>query len=261
MSSTDANENAYELALREFEHAAFIKPRPGSADQRLFGMAPLIVQEVSDEGSDTFSRFGRVVVGEDGELGIHEHRLTVYQRSEAVSLHDNAYEQLTYIWFYPGSGADGLRWRGVRMLLGGDGCPMVFEVLSDASRTAAMFVSQSFETAVAETHGDPQPGRRHAVESAQDSKPSAVVARVLEDGPQPMGPYVYLQDRELAVTTLLCRCMSAQVNDFVSSDNYYDILPFEDLPSPLIVRVSGELPGHLRDPIWLGRALRWPKSR
>jgi hypothetical protein len=47
-----------------------------------------------------------------------------------------------------------------------------------------------------------------------------VVARVIEDGPQPMGPIVYVSADGVTVETLICRCMSSQVDELVASETY-----------------------------------------
>ena len=72
-----------------------------------------------------------------------------------------------------------------------------------------------------------------------------VVARVLADGPMAMGPFVYLTEPGLEVTTLLCRCMPAQVDDFFAN-TYYELIengsPGELLPSNVNPPPERELP-------------------
>ena len=80
------------------------------------------------------------------------------------------------------------------------------------------------------------------------------VARVLDDGPTPMGPFVYLQAATRSVKTLLCRCMPSQAEHFVA-DEYYQLLPIDYLSGIGVERL--ELLSRLL-PAALDRLLRLP---
>ena len=113
--------------------------------------------------------------------------------------------------------------------------------------------------------GDPLPGRRFSIERAADEAPDVVVARIIDDGPVPMGPYVYLNaPPSRAVTTVLCRCSPSQVEAFIET-RHYDLLPLETIDSSdgergwwagtLVYDESRRAaPGKPLD-----RILRWPK--
>ena len=97
-----------------------------------------------------------------------------------------------------------------------------------------------------------------------------IVPAVLEDGPVPMGPFVYLLARSSDVATLLCRCSPARFDSVVVSDDY-DLEPLETLlevgleeivwarglldgrPPDADERVEGAAP-------WLARCLRLPSE-
>ena len=66
----------------------------------------------------------------------------------------------------------------------------------------------------------PLPGRRFWVERAVADTPGVVVARILEDGPTPMGPIVYLKSVSRDVSTVICRCMNAQASEVVGTSTY-----------------------------------------
>ena len=94
--------------------------------------------------------------------------------------------------------------------------------------------------------------------------PDVVVARIIDDGPVPMGPYVYLNALpSRAVTTALCRCSPSQVEAFIET-RYYDLRPLETLGS-CSERMSwaGTLVyGELWQPVTgkpLDRILRWAR--
>jgi hypothetical protein len=68
--------------------------------------------------------------------------------------------------------------------------------------------------------GPPLPGRTYSVERSLADAPKVVVARVLDDGPMPMGPMVYLSAGSRNVSTVLCRCMRAQAKNLAGTYTY-----------------------------------------
>jgi hypothetical protein len=176
---------------------------------------------------------------------------------------------VVYVWRYPaptgGERCISCEGRGVRITLGQDGLPLVWEALSTDTRTRVLFIAESLEQAARREFGEPLPGRRFSIERAADEAPDVVVARIIDDGPVPMGPYVYLNaPPSRAVTTVLCRCSPSQVEAFIET-RYYDLLPLEtiDPTSRGLMRWVGTLvydesrraaPGKSLD-----RILRWPR--
>jgi hypothetical protein len=153
----------------------------------------------------------------------------VYYATQTTTLHDEPHEQIAFVWPNPAdSGKHGLQ--GVRMTLDWEGYPIIWEVLHDPSGLRVLYVSRSLEDAAAGHFGPPLPGRRFSVERSVDETPGVVVARVLDDGPAPMGPWVYLLDDAHTVTTLLCRCMPSQANDFAETGEYA-LRPMAELES------------------------------
>lgn len=262
--------------------------------------APLIVQEiettsdrlpatprrdVQGEGTEIAGDVGPIdpspfgaVVGEGGRPRVDPSRPTVYAGTFTVRIHGAELDQIVYFWRYPHRsdepGIASLEGRGVRITLGVDGLPLLWEALSTATDTRIIFVSESLEAAAKREFGVPLTGRQYLVERSLEETPNVIVARVLDDGPVPMGPYVYLNaPPERAVTTVLCRCMSSQVNEFVETA-YYNLVPLESIkewgdtrscvdPPPPRVHWRGTLSyWNLRIP-WedkpLEHILRWPK--
>ena len=64
------------------------------------------------------------------------------------------------------------------------------------------------------------PGRRFWIERSLASAPETVVARVIDDGPTPMGPILYLTVDSQEIVTLICRCMDAQADEVVGGGIY-----------------------------------------
>ncbi len=240
--------------------------------------APLIVQEVDGGvGPTDPTQFG-AIVGEVGGPRVDSSRPAVYAGTFTTRINGVDHDQVVYFWRYPSRPHEpqcvSREGRGVRITLGSDGFPLVWEALSTATDTRELYVSESLERAAADKFGGPLPGRQYAVERPGDEVRNVVIARVLDDGPVPMGPYVYLNaPPERAITTVLCRCMPSQVREFVET-GYYDLVPLETVKEWGDTRSCIDPPGprvhwggtlsywNLRIP-WedtpLERLLRWPK--
>lgn len=220
-------------ALIEFDRAILLKPRDseGGLEERL---APLIVLETTGpigEGLDN-AGFGAARFDPQGHLQIDASQPTLYTDRSTITIRNVEYVQISYHWWFPpmrtDSAATARTSGGVRITLGEDGFPLLWEVLGSRGDTKTIFVSASLERAAVEAFGGPLPGRRYAVERRIANKAAAPVVRVLEDGPIPMGPYIYFDAKTHGVTTLLCRCMPSQVQRFVGT-MYYDLAPVEKL--------------------------------
>ncbi len=106
---------------------------------------------------------------------------------------------------------------------------MIAELLaSHVAPVFVFFVSSSLELTAKESFKHVLPGRRFAIERPTDQAPAAIVAGTFEDGPIPMGPYVYLSAPDRRITTVICRCSPSQVGEFVQSV-YYELIPLETL--------------------------------
>ena len=150
-----------------------------------------------------------------------------------------------------------LQVQGVRLTLNSAGQPAIWEVLADSSGARLVFVSQSLEAAAAARFGKALPGRRHAIERSVEEAPEVVVARVIDDGPIAMGPIVYLSAGTRTVSTLICRCMPAQVKTLRTTATY-DLLPLPAIPSDLLPLTPGFWPGEAATDNRLEKWLRLP---
>ncbi len=237
----------YEQTLTEFELATFYKPREGSMEGLEADLAPLIIQQVMDANAESVlvrdwklepAGFGAVFIDEQGDIHVDTTQPTVYVGTSIVTVHGIEYDQVLYIWWYapiPQNHGDArAEPQGVRMTLDSDGFPLVWEVVSLESISSsepgarALFVSSRLERAAADAFGPPLPGRRFAVERSVADATDTVVVRVIEDGPIPMGPFVYLSAHTHAATTVLCRCSSSQVERILEAP-YYDLQPLDHL--------------------------------
>ena len=268
---------------KTFSRARFYKPREPGLGGLEQALAPLVVDElpegVAADAVDPFIAVVREIVYNEGyRTHLDPERPTVYAAWTMVEVGGTKLDQVVYLWWYAwrcercrGRHATG---RGVRVVLWADGFPVVWEALSGQPKQRVFFVSQSLERAAKERFGDPLPGRRYSIERGLDATPDVIVARVIDDGPVPMGPYVYVGTRdEYAITTVLCRCMPSQMES-VEDTLYYDLEPIEALGGdwePSSVRRCA-IPREGRfgeDGLWhivyptaeesLDRILRWPK--
>ena len=233
--------SVYQRTSTEFFQAVFFKPRGDATDGFEASLAPLIVQEVSAEydAIPASDRFGAVRFDKQGQAVIDATLPTIYTASTETTVRDRTYRQLVYVWWYEPSienKGDSLSppMQGIRLTLGDDGFPIVVEawasqgVVGGENIPHVLFVSRSFEALASEQFGPPLSGRRYSVERGIDETPDIVAAGLIEDGPIPMGPYVYLDAKVKSVTTLLCRCSPSQVNRFVETD-YYELQPLDRL--------------------------------
>ena len=216
----------------KFGQAAFLSPSPDSDASVPLSMAPLIVQEFPVDATGSRQPpvfFGSVTIERSGTAVVHADCQTIYLMSSEVSLGGVRLEQWTYLWFYPPvSPGRALRWRGLRMTIGSRDYPIIWEILSNEIGLREIYVSKPLEKASREEYGPPLPGRRFSVEPAFEQHPNVVVPRIVGDGPQPMGPFVYLDAAQLAVSTLICRCEPSQAAEFPLS-GHYQLQRIEDL--------------------------------
>ena len=237
-SSSQGDEHATD-AIREaprFRQAVLYKPKEEELPESLRPFAPLFVREVSHDAAAGASRF------------------SAYFRSDTVSIQGKDYDRVTIAWCKPGPCTCFLPC-AVRIIVGSDGFPIVWEALPSDSDSPVLYISESFEKKAADRFGPPLSGRRFSAERAVSETPRVMVADVLPDGPVPMGPYIYLSappDHEIA--TLLCRCSPSRVEEFTATAYYESVVLGDRLqPAPRPV------PSLLEFRADLAQLLRWPE--
>ena len=267
----------YARATNNFAGADFFKPAEAKTTDLTFLLAPLILQQVNGTTGAVAraGRFGALGLS-NGVPAVDPSRPTVYWQADTVQLAGTGHLRFSYVWCYsppgaaklsPGQAASGPAWQGIRITLNSAGQPVLWEVLADRSGARLIFVSRSLETAALAQFGQPLPGRRYAIERRVEEAPDVIVPRVIDDGPVAMGPIVYLSADARTVSTLICRCMPAQVRKLLASGTY-ELRPFQSGPAASLLTQAralfkeptafwpGEYPGAER----LEKCLRLPAA-
>ncbi len=258
----------YERATNVLATAHFIKPIEPPIPDATFELAPLIIQEAhADEPLQDV--FGALSLS-NGIVVLDRSSPTVYVQLDQVEIDEKPHPRFSYLWCYstddPRHDKRALGIQGVRITADSSGSPVVWEVLADESGMDLVFVAESLESAAKKQWGKTAPGRRFAIEQSRRKAPRTVVARVIADGPVPMGPIVYLLRDSRSVNTLVCRCMPAQAKSLLTS-SLYQLKPLQAENSDLFLRLWRDRL-KLRVAFWPGdkdgrglqKKLRLPKS-
>lgn len=198
LPSQEQRDAIYARSEMQFENAILLKPRALTNADQAFALAPLLIRETG--GSAPSPK-------------------VVYYASGEVRIAGRILRQMTYVW----DSASMRACCGVRLTLNDDGRPFIWEILEPGAAFRQIIVAQSLETAASRAFGNVLPGRHFAVEADVTNAPTAVVARVIDDGPAVMGPMVQV-DAQGRVMTAFCRCMPTP-SRAVSGEGYFELQP------------------------------------
>jgi len=213
----DSRREVYDRTDLDFEAGVLYKPAEGTAEGTAWTLAPLLIQEIRPEPSaDTPDPSGPT---------------TVYYRQSSLQIGGREYERWTYLWSHPDTESA----QGIRMTLGEDGFPAIYEVLHDSSGVRLVFVDVTLEEMAKDAFGLPLPGRRFAVEPSVEQAPDVVVGGLLESGPAPLGPFVYVWEQGRNVNAVICRCMPSRVISIPKTATY-ELAPLDPSTAPAPVQ-------------------------
>ena len=202
-----------------FVLADYYKPAEQTPEQQA-RLAPLIAQQVASY--DVFTPWICGIRRVNGAWHYDWVRPAIYLREENANLRAGAVRQLSYLWCdgkSPWPDSFKARWLGIRMTLDTRGNPVIWEAFAEGDPTVKIFVARSLEEKAAKQFGAVLSGRQFAIERSTQQQPAVVVARVLEDGPEPMGPFVYVSSED-EITTVTCRCMPSQFSNVRKTHEY-----------------------------------------
>ena len=262
----DRAAQVYARATNQFAAAIFFKPAEATNAGPAWQLAPLILQEVparqaaaasvgGPSGNSAFasdvpassliarhSTFPSAAGASNSAAASALRPPVVCYAADSLQFAGRAHARFSYQWFYSSASPPGERAalprQGIRITLDAQGQPAVWEVLADTTRLRLIFVSQSLETAAAAEFGKPLPGRRYAIERGLGHAPDVIVPRVVDDGPAVMGPIVYLSEGTRNVSTLICRCMAAQVKQ-VMATRTFELIPLASATLNSFLPVAG----------------------
>lgn len=198
--TAETRQKIYARAAEELRNVVLFKPAPGGTNDGGTYLSPLLLQQGAETG-----------------VGRERSKIeTVWFHRGSLSIAGREHEQRSYYWKAPGKGR---RIQGIRITLGRTGAPGFWEVFQDKSGAEIIWVSQALEIEAADQFGNALPGRLCSVERALTDAPRLVVPNVVDDGPLPMGPIVYLSlDGNVPIVS--CRCSSAHAQTLASQTNY-----------------------------------------
>lgn len=234
--STTGNDSTAEIRARSkgrLKCALFFKPAPGDAPNLVADLAPLLFLESPTNNSGNLSNpdlFGKLEATEQG-FRTDITNPTLYYETDTANIGGQPHPRITYYWLYSRQQKRGKSLRhplmqGIRVTLNTSGSPVIWEVLEDSSGKTLVFAADSLEKRARDLFQVPLPGREFALEEAVAKSSGFVVARIIEDGPVPMGPSIYLRSDTRDVLTLTCRCMPPQTGD-LSGTRTYQLIPLE----------------------------------
>ncbi len=247
-----------EQTKRKYAKARFCKPQKLDPAQAAHEFAPLIVEELKETENPPTPKMGMV----DNRDRTLFQGATVYFQAGTVHAGDQKLEQIYFLWAYPGGLRSCFVWgahiRGMRVVLGADGMPLLWEALRDGNEDRIFFVAQSLENAAKRQFGAPLLGRHFAIERSIQDAPRIFVASILDDGPVPMGPYVYVDSStERNITSMHCRCSPSQFEEAVQTMEY-QLLPAENLDAKSVMEHADIDLEKLREVEPLDKLFRWP---
>lgn len=260
----------YARAELRWPAARLFKPDNQLRDQVEFSLAPLLLarSDASDPDGDQRYAFGAVKRATSGTFEVDVSKPTIYYGESTAFLRGREYRQLRYRWWHSAPSQSARASQGCRMTLDDTGRAVIWEILTDDSGMRFIFVATPLEDAARKEFGEPLPGRRHAIEAAVEDAPEVIVPRIINPGPVPMGPFLYIEGPGHSVATLICRCMESQFDD-LAGDNQYELRPLSELEAQALdtARWTARLPRSAEgegafddadDPGWLERCLRLP---
>ncbi len=206
-----------------FKLATLLKPADDTPDAAA-RMAPLILREMPTDTSDPAEHlFGLLTVDDQDRVLVDRSRPAVYVFADG-NADGGQHRRIAHLWFRgvdiakkEGGSSD---FRCVRMTLDATGAPVVWEIFDSRKKTnRAVYLARSLEEAADEQHGEAIRGHKFVAERESGVR----IARLIDDGPEPMGPMVYVSAKHGEIVSLACRCMPSQVDD-IDDAIYYELV-------------------------------------
>jgi hypothetical protein len=224
-SGSDLSEPVHR-AERKLGNVHYLKPAEAETGM-VSNLAPLLFLEDTRSRTNLAEYADRpgTLAPNSSRRRLDMSRTTVYHSTSTFSAGSQVFAQITYEWLYPviekkGKALTRLKWQGIRLTLNSHGHPVIWEVLKETEQRQVLFVARSLEEKAKAKFTNACPDRHFIIESPLETAPRTVVAGILEDGPVPMGPAVYLEQGTRDIATILCRCMPPQSTNVLTTSSY-----------------------------------------
>jgi hypothetical protein len=234
-----------ERANRFFDSAWLVKPpESGDTNHLAWRLAPIFVLEAVPGSATNQANVSPAATSRPLRRIFAAERASTFDGKAAL--------QIIYFWNLDSlATAEGpsAHKQGIIVTVNSEGWPLITEVITNDSNSRVLFLTEKLGRAAEQRPGAALSGRIYAVERKGRPGQKVIVPRVIQDGPVPMGPMVYVSRDQRTITTVLCRCMPSQVKSIEGGFNYE--LRLTEWPPELVaagrdldecLRVSGTEP-------------------
>lgn len=208
-----SDEAAPEPPQQLFPHSVLWKPEMDGEAALDPYLAPLLYLEADAE--DPLAR--ALLVTASGE-GAGSATPTLYFADETVVVRDASRRQLTFLWFVASRAGDPPRANALRVTCGEDGMPWVYELLPTEAGAPA-YVSKGAEARATAAFGAPEVDA-YALGGGATPGTQLHLRGVFQNGPVPMGPYVYASRADAQLLDLHCRCAPTRGGEILEMGTY-----------------------------------------
>ncbi len=222
--------------------AAVWSPKSNGDADPFVSFAPTIAiewPEARDYPAD-YDRFGEVYLsGSTDDIHVHVNatRPVLYTYHSEAKINGRRHRQLVYVWWFsdrpamtdddPAAGhIDG---DTLRITLGSDGRPAVFEVLQSCGCGHLVYVADDVERRAREQFGGPLPDKTLAVERNVAGKRDLYVSGTVPVPDAHVRPVVFIQAGFHEVSGLRCMSASAPTDAETVEEHAYSLVPYSRL--------------------------------
>jgi hypothetical protein len=186
-------QHIYDRAWQPVGHVGLWKPDPAGHMEQAIYSAPLFLIQITEP----VRNLSRIDV--------------VWAFTNSIVLRDKTHLQQTFLWQPRGQKNLGGQLQAIRVTFDSEDRPAIWEVFRERSGAELIWISQAFEISAADQFGSPLPGRMSSAEQSFADAPRAIVPAIVDDGPMPMGPMLYM-DAHGDVPVVACRCSAIQAS-------------------------------------------------
>ncbi|HMQ15138.1 MAG TPA: hypothetical protein PKC49_04115 [Phycisphaerae bacterium] len=245
LSRVEASHEAEQPPLKPgvFDRAAIWELAEDKLDGDIARHAPAIVIEWPDHRDypDNYDRFGEVYLmgsPDDVHVGVNPSRPIIYTYRSEAKIRGRRYPQFVYAWWFPerpamsnnDPAAGHIDGDTLRITLGSDGRPAIFEVTQSCGCGHVVFVADHVEEQARKQFGKPLSGKNLSVERDVAGKRDLIVSGSVPVADESVRPIVYILAGFHGVRDVQCAKPSEPINDVEAVERHaYDLCPYDKL--------------------------------